>query len=363
MFLPLSAPSPLSADMARTKPAELAARAAEADKVKHARKVAQVEQRIAAQAAAKAAQLEAEALVAEAEQAQEKPGVSKELTKPFQWHLKLPDDQSKQRWVNFGGQANSHQQERLIVTVASQACRLMAHGKLAEGNPGYELDEVFVEEAVDETYVIGSPCLHVESGEFAAYLGPSADGMHKVCILQGERTVRCPFRKILPLPSLPATPGEWVLYVDPHPSQFHLCGRIGVCMEDCEVRNPQEMGVAEHEEKLFMVCFPSQFPEDDEPDLHALPQKKLVRLPMSQRDEVSPWEEIMSDMYFPAILSKKNKTPLPLEEAEEASDEDEENQETDMQTEDELGTGPKATMSAPEMEDVVHGASVVTWQM
>ena len=38
-----------------------------------------------------------------------------------------------------------------------------------------------------------------------------------------------------------------VLYVDPHPSQFHFLGRLGMCLQPCAVDDPKFMGVAEHE--------------------------------------------------------------------------------------------------------------------
>ena len=35
--------------------------------------------------------------------------------------------------------------------------------------------------------------------------------------------------------------------MDPHPSQFHFLGRLGMCLEPCAVEDPEFMGVAEHE--------------------------------------------------------------------------------------------------------------------
>ena len=45
--------------------------------------------------------------------------------------------------------------------------------------------------------------------------------------------------------------GSEVLYVDPHPSQFHFLGRLGLCLEPCAVDDPKFMGVAEHEKLDF----------------------------------------------------------------------------------------------------------------
>eukprot|EP00435_Cladocopium_sp_Y103_P073736 s278_g44.t3 len=276
------------------------------------------------------------------------------LVKPFQWHLE-PDYNGlrQEQIVDLGPQSHSMQHERVLTTCSTLAARLTRFGKVAEGNPGYAADDMFVEEA-EEPLVPGMPVVHVDSNEYAAYLGPSDHGLHKICILKNEETIRCPRDKIVPFPVDQGKPGDWVLYVDPHPSQFHFLGRLGMCLQPCAVNDPKSMGVAEHEKELYKVLFPNQLNPAEEGDLTALPRHKLVTLPAKPRDDVGPWEFAISKIAMPAVLPQIGDSAQ-IEEAGEASDE--EIPEVAMESEDELGSGPRASFSTGELEKILHGAN------
>eukprot|EP00438_Fugacium_kawagutii_P018294 Skav223005 [mRNA] locus=scaffold1827:617342:618640:- [translate_table: standard] len=220
-----------------------------------------------------------------------------------------------------------------------------------EANPGYELDpDFFVEEAEAqaEELRIGSPCLHVSSQQHAAYLGPARDEIHRICLLGKGQTLKVPRREIVPLPTEFGGQGDYVLYVDPHPSLFHLVGRLALCGSPIKAGDPLHSQVPDKHYMMNQVTFPDPMdPQNGTPFITALPTVKLVRLPMHHNEDIGPWELYLSKTPLPMKLPRKMQKRR-LEEAQEASDED--NASIDMASEDELGKGPVAVFSQRDLK-------------
>ena len=169
--------------------------------------------------------------------------------------------------------------ERVVLCAEVQAALLAKHGRLCKEESGYTEDKELFDDQWRETLqlTVGMPCLVPGSGQLAAYLGEEIDPAerckeprirlrvigshgHSPAAEAEDKEQSYERRQVLPLPTAPASVGDWVLPVLPlasseqRPRPTEWLGRPGLCLE--ALPEPGPSGPSGPGTFRFLVAFP-----------------------------------------------------------------------------------------------------------
>ncbi|CAE7719677.1 unnamed protein product [Symbiodinium sp. CCMP2592] len=180
--------------------------------------------------------------------------------------------------------------ERVVLCAEVQAALLAKHGRLCKEESGYTEDKELFDDQWRETLqlTVGMPCLVPGSGQLAAYLGEEIGGEEPRVRLRvlaphepAEAEQSHERRQVLPLPTAPASVGDWVLPL----ASERLLGRPGLCLEAL----PPTGGTH------FLVAFPQESNAEVPPEISCMDQQELVALPAKHSDWLTPVEETLKN--------------------------------------------------------------------
>lgn len=219
--------------------------------------------------------------------------------------------------------------ERVVVCAEVQAALLAKHGRLCKEESGYSEDKELFDDQWRETFqlTLGMPCLVPGSGQLAAYLGEQEQEPAERCKEQepgprvrlrviapqeaAEAEQSCERRQVLPLPTAPASVGDWVLCVE----NERLLAKPGLCLEAL----PETLGKTH-----FLVAFPQQESNAQvPPEISCIDQRELVALPAKHSDWLTPVEETLKNCHEVRAALQDLQLPQAII-ADEAEDEEEE---------------------------------------
>eukprot|EP00439_Symbiodinium_sp_Y106_P078049 s2025_g16.t2 len=204
--------------------------------------------------------------------------------------------------------------ERVVLCAEVQAALLAKHGRLCKEESGYTEDKELFDDQWRETLqlTVGMPCLVPGSGQLAAYLGEEIDPAerckeprirlrvigshgHSPAAEAEDKEQSYERRQVLPLPTAPASVGDWVLPVLPlasseqRPRPTEWLGRPGLCLE--ALPEPGPSGPSGPGTFRFLVAFPQDSNAEVPPEISCMDQQELVALPAKHSDWLTPVEE------------------------------------------------------------------------